>query len=65
MRDKERWRELCAQIAVEQNPQQFMILVAELNTLLEEKSIRLNTKPPEGNLPEAAARVAREAIEDS
>lgn len=39
---KERWRWLCEQIAVEQDPTRFTILVEELNKLLEEKGRRLN-----------------------
>jgi len=39
---KERWKLLCEQIAVEQDPKRFMALVSELNKLLEEKERRLD-----------------------
>ena len=38
---KERWMELCARAAVEQDPQKLMELVSEINDLLEEKERRL------------------------
>jgi hypothetical protein len=41
MKDKERWRELCEQAAVEQNPKRLMVLVAEITRLLQEKEERL------------------------
>ena len=34
---EERWRQLCAQAAVEQDPQQLMDLVKEISQLLDEK----------------------------
>ncbi|MCU1300526.1 MAG: hypothetical protein JWQ87_810 [Candidatus Sulfotelmatobacter sp.] len=34
---KERWMELCAQAAVEQDPEKFHLLVEELDRLLREK----------------------------
>jgi hypothetical protein len=40
----ERWKELCAQAAVEQNPQKLMGLVKEINRLLSEKQERLQSK---------------------
>jgi hypothetical protein len=42
---KERWMELCAQAAVEQDPQKLMKLVEEINDLLEEKERRLSVLP--------------------
>ena len=39
--DAERWKELCAQAAKEQDPEKLMALVAEINRLLERKSERL------------------------
>jgi hypothetical protein len=39
---RERWKQLCEQIAVEQDPARFMALVDELNRLLEEKERRLD-----------------------
>ena len=43
---KERWMELCAQAAIEQDPAKLMELVREINSLLEEKERRLGIKPP-------------------
>jgi hypothetical protein len=37
----ERWRELCAQAAEEQDPNDLMRLIGEINELLEEKEQRL------------------------
>jgi len=48
---KERWLELCAQAAVEQDPQKLMELVREINTLLEEKERRLGILPPKRTAP--------------
>jgi hypothetical protein len=39
---KERWRELCEQAAIEQDPIKLSTLVAEIDRLLEEKQSRLN-----------------------
>ena len=49
MKDKERWRELCEQAAVEQDPEKLMELVAEITRLLDEKQKRLKGSPKEGN----------------
>jgi len=38
---KERWRELCEQAAVEQDPGRLLELTREINRLLEEKEQRL------------------------
>lgn len=44
----ERWREVCEQIAVEQDPERFTTLVDELNELLEAKEQRLgNVSQPD------------------
>jgi hypothetical protein len=43
----ERWRELCAQAAVEQDPQRLMELIREINRLLEEKEQRLLVPKPD------------------
>jgi hypothetical protein len=43
---KERWMELCAQAADEQDPQKLLALVKEINDLLEEKQSRLGVLPP-------------------
>ena len=46
---KERWKQLCEQIAVEQDAARFTALVNELNKLLEEKERRLDTRrEPDG-----------------
>ncbi len=42
MQDKEHWKELCSQAAVEQEPEKLMKLVAEITHLLDEKQNRLN-----------------------
>lgn len=39
----ERWKRLCEQIAVEQDPARFTSLVDELNKLLEQKEQRLDS----------------------
>jgi hypothetical protein len=40
----ERWKELCAQAAVEQNPKRLGELVHEINELLSKKGKRLESK---------------------
>jgi len=40
----ERWRELCAQAAVEQDPEKLMELVTEITRLLEEEQERARLK---------------------
>jgi hypothetical protein len=47
MQDKERWMELCAQAASEQDPDKLLYLVQEINRLLEQKEARLGIKPHE------------------
>ena len=37
---KERWRELCEQASVEQDPDKLLELVREINQLLDEKRTR-------------------------
>ena len=39
---KEKWMEFCERAAVEQDPDNLMLLVKEINRLLEEKEERLN-----------------------
>jgi hypothetical protein len=47
MQDKrERWLVLCAQAAVEQDPEKLTVLVREINDLLEAKERRLGILPP-------------------
>jgi hypothetical protein len=43
---KERWMELRAQAAKEQDPERLFKLVQEINTLLEEKEARLKGQNP-------------------
>lgn len=45
---KERWQELCALAANEQNPEKLLELVIEINQLLAEKEERLR-RQQEGN----------------
>jgi hypothetical protein len=45
--NKERWQELCAQAANEQNPEKLSALIAEIDRLLGEKYDRLSQ--PGGN----------------
>ena len=40
-KNRERWMDLCAQVASEQDPQKVLELVQELNELLEAKERRL------------------------
>lgn len=48
MQDKtERWKELCAQAAVEQNPKKLLALVEEINELLKQKEQQLGIIPPD------------------
>ena len=42
--NEERWRELCEQVAVEQNPKNLVELTTEIYRLLEEKRRRLQRK---------------------
>jgi hypothetical protein len=42
--NKERWRELCEQVAVEQDPQKLVEQVTEIYRLLEEKRRRLQRR---------------------
>jgi hypothetical protein len=45
--NRERWLELCQQIAMEQDPAKFQEMVIELNRLLAEKDNRLKTEKTE------------------
>ncbi len=49
MKDKERWLELCAKAAVEQDRKKFMELIVEINRLLEDKGTRLEKKQTADN----------------
>ena len=44
--NRERWRELCEQASVEQDPKKLLELVTEINRLLDEKNIRLSKDTP-------------------
>jgi hypothetical protein len=44
---RERWQELCARAADEQDPERLMELVREINQLLEEKELRLQRQRAE------------------
>jgi hypothetical protein len=40
----ERWKQLCAQAAIEKDPHKFLELIREINDLLEAKRLRLSDK---------------------
>ena len=44
--NKERWRELCEQAAVEQDPKKLLELTKQINELLEAKQGRLSRDTP-------------------
>jgi hypothetical protein len=44
--NKERWKVLCEQAAVEQDPKKLHELIREINRLLEEKEARLKGNAP-------------------
>ncbi len=47
--NEERWKELCRQASVEQDPEKLIALTKEINRLLSLKQDRLDHKtPPEG-----------------
>lgn len=45
MKDNPRWKELCEQASVEQDPEKLMELVKEIDRLLGEKHERLVNSP--------------------
>lgn len=51
----DRWRKLCEQAAIEQDPQKLMQLVAEINRLLLDKEERLRQQQPEKANEQGAA----------
>lgn len=53
MEKSQRWRELCAQAAVEKDPDRLMQLVAEISRLFDEEHAR--THPPRCKDDEALA----------
>jgi len=52
---RERWQQLCAQAADEQDPQMLLELVKEINRILDEKERRLTRPELRGN-PASADR---------
>ena len=44
--NKERWKLLCEQASVEQDPEKLHTLITEINDLLEAKEDRLKGSPP-------------------
>jgi hypothetical protein len=48
---RERWMELCAQAAEEQDGIKLLELVKQINDLLEEKERRLGVLPPKSDNP--------------
>ncbi len=48
---RDRWMELCAQAANEQDPNKLLELVKQINDLLEEKERRLGVLPPKRDKP--------------
>jgi len=49
--NEERWKQLCAQAAQEQDPRKLAELVTEINRLLEVKRNRLSKTTPEDQDP--------------
>jgi len=47
VKKQERWMELCAQAAVERDPEKLNALVKEINRLLREKEDRLREQNPQ------------------
>ena len=52
--NKERWRELCEEVEVEQDPKKLVELTTEIYRLLEEKRRRLQRKLMDATLPPVA-----------
>ena len=52
--NEERWREVCEQVAVEQDPKKLVELTTEIYRLLEEKRRRLQRKLMHVILPPVA-----------
>jgi hypothetical protein len=53
-KNEERWREVCEQVAVEQDPKKLVELTTEIYRLLEEKRRRLQRKLLDATLPPVA-----------
>jgi hypothetical protein len=52
--NEERWREVCEQVVVEQDPKKLVELTTEIYRLLEEKRRRLQRKLMDATLPHVA-----------
>ncbi len=54
----ERWMQLCAQAAIEEDPDKLLMLVNEINDLLEKKERRLGIRLPKANSesPESSSK---------
>jgi len=52
--NEERWREVCEQVAVEQDPKKLVELTTEIYRLLEEKRRRLQRKLMDATLSPVA-----------
>jgi len=52
--NEERWREVCEQVAAEQDPKKLVELTTEIYRLLEEKRRRLQRKLLDATLPPVA-----------
>jgi len=52
---EERWREVCEQVAVEQDPKKLIELTTKIYRLLEEKRRRLQRKLMDATLPTVAS----------
>ncbi len=57
---RERWQDLCAKAAEEQDPVKLMRLISEINQLLEEKEQRLKRNQTQGSNVQS-----RDAVEPS
>jgi hypothetical protein len=53
--NEERWREVCEQVAVEQDPKKLVELTTKIYRLLEEKRRRLQRKLMHATLPTVAS----------
>jgi len=51
MQKNQRWRELCALAAVEQDAEKLLALVAEISRLFDEEQATCNANPDSSNSP--------------
>ena len=49
--NEDKWKELCAQAATEQDPDKLLELIAQINQLLEARERRLQGSPPVTETP--------------